>query len=192
MIFITQYPLFFSNFYCRHCDLESAFVWFPPPLCACCNLAPLTHPPILMTSGHLLLFFKLYLTLWNIWLGLNFLSGVMTWALWALGKYIVYIWPYMWASVWWRVTAHFTGSLSFLQMRSIEEATRGGTLLRSGNYFSITIETSTQAFSWSRPGVHWHQLSQVLTKTQMDLSTLNNTHLYSASKAMTACLHTWR
>lgn len=37
MIFITQYPLFFSNFYCGHCDLESAFVWFffSPPLCDC-------------------------------------------------------------------------------------------------------------------------------------------------------------
>lgn len=51
------------------------------------------------------------------------------------------------------------GSLSFLQMRSIEEVTRGGTLLGGSYYFSITIETNTLAFSWSRPGVHWHKLS---------------------------------
>lgn len=61
--------------------------------------------------------------------------------------------------MWWRVTAHLTGSLSFLQMRSIQEATRGGTLLGGSYYFFITIETNTLAFSWSRPGVHWHQLS---------------------------------
>lgn len=65
----------------------------------------------------------------------------------------------MWELVWWRVTAHLTGSLSFLQMRSIQEATRGGTLLGGSYYFSITIETNTLAFSWSGPGVHWHQLS---------------------------------
>lgn len=67
--------------------------------------------------------------------------------------------PYMWELVWWRVTAHLMGSPSFLQMRSIEEATRGGMLLGVSYYFSITIETNTLAFSWSRPGVHWHQLS---------------------------------
>lgn len=65
----------------------------------------------------------------------------------------------MWKSVWWRVTAHLTGSLSFLQMRSIQEATRGGTLLGGSYYFAITIETNTLAFRRSRPGVQWHQLS---------------------------------
>lgn len=41
----------------------------------------------------------------------------------------------------------------FLQMRSIEEATRGGTLLGGSYYFSITIETNTVALSRSGPGV---------------------------------------
>lgn len=47
----------------------------------------------------------------------------------------------------------------FLQMRSIEEATRGGMLLGVAYFFSITIGTNTLALSQSRPGVHWHQLS---------------------------------
>lgn len=72
-----------------------------------------------------------------------------------LSKLGVWMQPYMWASVWWRVTAH----LSFPQMRSIQEATRGGTLLGGSYFFSITIETNTVAFSWSRPGVWWHQRS---------------------------------
>lgn len=46
-----------------------------------------------------------------------------------------------------------------LQMRSIEEATRGGTLLGVTYFFSITIGTNTLALSQLRPGVHWHQLS---------------------------------
>ena len=41
----------------------------------------------------------------------------------------------------------------FLQMRSIEEATRGGTLLGGCYYFSITIETNTLALNQSGPGV---------------------------------------
>lgn len=43
----------------------------------------------------------------------------------------------------------------FLQMRSIEEATRGGMLLGgSSYYFPITIETNRVALSRSGPGVH--------------------------------------
>lgn len=111
------------------------------------------------------------------------------------------IYDHVWESLWWRVTAHLTGSPSFLQMRSIEEVTRGRTLLGGSYYFSITIETNTLAFSWSRPGVHWHQLSHYSQSWQnpkwisalwiIPICTQFTYKMSCQPKAMTACLHTW-
>lgn len=102
---------------------------------------------------------------------------------------------------WWRVTAHLTGFPSLLQMHSIEEATRGGTLLGGSHYFSITIETNTLAFSWPRPGLHWHQLSHHSQSWQTPKWTsalwiipicTQFTHKMSRQQhAMTVGLHAW-
>lgn len=162
-----------------HCDLRSAFVCCFPPLWCCCIFFLPSLIPMTLAGAFLLLLTHCF------WLNREYMAQPQL----SFKRYDVSsvkkrfglircLYMNMRESVWWRVTAHLTGSLGFLQMRSIQEATRGRTLLGGSYYFSITIETKTLAFSWSRLGVRWHQLSfWVLTKPQTDHRNLNNAHL---------------
>lgn len=188
MIFITQYPPYF---YCSLCDLL-AFVWCPPP-----PRLHFTPPPCDLCSS-----FLLHLTPWVDKHGIYGSVSTFYKELWrkqcekALQANTMSIYDRVWELAWWRVTAHLTGSPTFLQMGSIEKVTRGRMLLRGSYYFSITIETQRQAFSWSRPGVHWHQLLQVLTKPSalwiIPICTQFTYEMSCQQNAMTACLHTWQ
>lgn len=200
MIFITQYPLFFLNFYCRLCDLKSAFVWFLPlHFVVFASYSPSLWPlqQLLLNLTHCFRQHWQYMAQSQLSLKSYDVSSVKK-------QFSLIQCLYMTM----RESQCDDGSLpilqgppSFLQMQSIEEVTRGRTLLRGSYYFSITIETNTLAFSWIRPGVHWHRLSHYSTSWQNPkwISTLwiipictQFTYKMSCQpKPMTACLHAW-